>query len=158
MKTLPRSPNGRFRIRAGLGLALASFLVFLLGALPGIFGLDRSAIIGLVQIAVFLVGLAGICIGGYILMNGLWNNVPKTIIADIGLRLVSTGYVVAVVAGMADVFGFGSQLEGDIPYFGPWQMRGVVAGEAIIALGFLLLIPYRLRRRRSRELSFTPPR
>ena len=33
-----------------------------------------------------------------------------TIAADIGIRMVATGYVIAVFCGMADVFGFGTQL------------------------------------------------
>jgi hypothetical protein len=56
--------------------------------------------------------------------------------------MVSTGYVIAVFAGMADIFGVGSQRFPTLPYFGPWQARGVEIGEAVIALGFLLLIPF----------------
>jgi hypothetical protein len=130
----------------GLGLTIFGFLVFLLGANPGLFNLDRSPVIGFVQIAVFLVGLAIICIGGYISLAALWDgNEPKTIAADIGLRLVSTGYVIAVASGMADVFGIGTQPWPEIPYFGIWQARGVIIGEATIALGFLLLIPFNKR-------------
>lgn len=136
---------GRFRVRFGLIVAFIGLLVFILGAEPGLFRLDRSPVTGFVQIAVFLVGLAIICIGGYITINGLWNGDPKTIAADIGLRLVSTGYVIAVTSGMADVLGFGNHKLPDIPYFGPWQASGVIIGQAIIALGFLLLIPPRHR-------------
>lgn len=131
----------RLRIRIGLSIVITGLVVFILGADPGLFGLDRSPITGLVQIAVFLVGLAMICLGGYITLNTLWNGAEKTIAADIGLRLVSTGYVISVASGMADVFGFGSQQIPDIPYFGPWQAYGVMVGEIIIAIGFLLLIP-----------------
>jgi hypothetical protein len=56
--------------------------------------------------------------------------------------------VVAVFSGMADVFGFGSQAPPQIPYFGPWQASGVEIGEALIAIGFLLLIPYHLRKKK----------
>lgn len=131
----------RLRIRIGLAIVLIGLIIFVLGADPGMFGLDRSPITGLVQIAVFLVGLALICLGGYISLNALWNGKEKTIGADIGLRLVSTGYVIAVASGMADVFGFGTHPFPAIPYFGPSQAIGVMIGEAIIALGFLLLIP-----------------
>lgn len=137
---------GRFRVLFGLVITFVGLLVFILGAEPGVFGLDRSPVTGFVQIAVFLIGLAIICIGGYITINGLWNGDPKTIAADIGLRLVSTGYVIAFVSGMADVLGFGNHKLPDIPYFGPWQASGVIFGQAIIALGFLLLIPPRHRR------------
>ncbi len=106
------------------------------------FGLDRSPVIGFVQIAVFLVGLAFICIGGYISLMALWKNRQPSIAADIGQRLVATGYVIAVFTGMADVFGVGSHPLPGIPYFGPWQARGVEIGQAVIAIGFLLLIPY----------------
>ena len=134
----------RFRIRTGLIITLFGFVVFLIGARPGILGLDRSPVIGFVQIAVFLVGLAIICIGGYISMMALWQDSSPSIAADIGLRLVTTGYVVAVFTGMADVFGFGSHPLPTVPYFGEWQARGVMLGEAIIAVGFFMLIPYAL--------------
>jgi hypothetical protein len=132
--------NG-YRIHLGLLLTLAGLVIFLIGAVPDLFGLDRSPVIGFVQIAVFLIGLGVICTGGYVVMNGLWHGREKSILADIGLRLVSTGYVIAVVSGLADIFGFGSMLYTDIPYFGPWQARGVLFGEAVIILGFLLQIP-----------------
>lgn len=135
-------PYSRRRIRLGLSLTLVGFLIFLIGARPSLFGLDRSPVIGFVQIAVFLIGLALICLGGYISMIALWKHRQPSIAADIGLRLVSTGYVIAVFSGMADVFGIGSHPLPGVPYFGPWQARGVEIGQAIIALGFLLLIPY----------------
>lgn len=130
------------RIRSGLILTLVGLVVFLLGARPGLFGLDRSPVIGFVQIAVFLVGLAIICIGGYTSLMALWKNRQPSIAADIGQRLVATGYVIAVFTGMADVFGVGSHQLPGVPYFGPWQARGVELGQAVIAIGFLLLIPY----------------
>jgi hypothetical protein len=143
----------RRRARAGLGLTLAGFLVFLIGARPGMFGIDRSPIIGFVQIAVFLVGLAVICIGGYISLTSLWREQPTSIAADIGLRLVATGYVITVFAGMADIFGFGSHPLPTLPFFGEWQARGVQVGQLIIALGFLLLLPYPRDEKRGTQLG-----
>jgi hypothetical protein len=134
--------SSRTRIRIGLIVTILGFLLYLLGVDPGIFGQDRSPVTGFVQIAVFLIGLALMCIGGYFGVNALWNGEQKTIAADIGLRLVATGYVVAVASGMADIFGFGNHPFPNIPYFGPWQAVGVMIGEATIALGFILLIPY----------------
>jgi hypothetical protein len=130
------------RIRAGLILTLIGLLVFLVGARPSLFGVDRSPVIGFVQIAVFLIGLAIICIGGYISLMSLWKNRQPSIAADFGLRLVATGYVICVFTGMADVFGVGSHPLPGIPYFGPWQARGVEIGQMIIGIGFLMLIPY----------------
>jgi hypothetical protein len=137
--------NGRLRLRLGLIATILGFLLYLLGVDPGIFGLDRSPVTGFVQIATFLVGLALMCLGGYLGLNALWNGMQKTIAADIGLRLVATGYVVAVASGMADIFGFGNQPLPNIPYFGPWQAIGVMIGEVTIVVGFILLIPYSAR-------------
>jgi hypothetical protein len=145
--------NGKFRIRLGMIMMLVGFVIFIIGAMPDVFGLDRSSVIGFVQIAVFLVGLAIICLGGFICMNGLWNNHPKTILADIGLRLVSTGLVIAVVSGMADIFGFGSNLSPEIPLYGYVQSMGVLFGEAVIILGFIFQIPFSSRSKGTDEVS-----
>ena len=133
----------QFRVRIGLLVTTLGFMVFIIGAKPEWFGLDRSPVVGFVQIAVFLVGLALICFGGYLGLLALWGERQRSILADIGLRLVTTGYVVAVFAGMADVFGMGSHPLPSVPYFGPWQASGVVIGQSVIAIGFLMVIPYR---------------
>lgn len=132
----------RRRIRLGLVLTLGGFLVFLVGATPHIFGLDRSPLIGFVQIAIFLIGMAIMCIGGYVCMIALWQDQTPSIAADIGVRLVATGYVISVFAGMADIFGLGSHPLPGVPFFGGWQARGVEIGQAMIAIGFVLMIPY----------------
>ncbi len=143
------SPRDRFsnRLRLGLMVSVVGFLVFVLGADPGLYGLDRSPPVGFVQIAVFLIGLAIICAGGYITLMTFWRGRERSIAADIGLRLVSTGYVIAVASGMADIFGFGTQPLPAVPYFGPWQETGVLIGEAVIGLGFLLMLPFSSRRK-----------
>jgi len=138
-----RKTNGGFRIRIGLGVTILGFIIYLLGAEPGIFHLDRSPVVGFVQIATFLVGLGFICLGGYISLAALWNGGPKTIASDIGLRLVSTGYVIAVACGMADIFGFGSNNFPVIPIFGIYQQLGVILGEIVIAVGLILLVPFK---------------
>ncbi len=145
--TNPKNIPSRMRVRSGLLVVLFGFFVFLVGIRPSVFGLDRSPVVGFVQISVFLVGLAIICIGGYISLVAFWKNGERTIAADIGSRLVATGYVVAVFSGMADIFGFGTQLRPRVPLFGPWQAAGVQVGEVLIAVGFLLLIPYHLTKR-----------
>jgi hypothetical protein len=135
------------RVRFGLLVSLIGLITFLVGARPSLFGLDRSPVVGFVQISVFLVGLAIICIGGYIGLMAFWRNGERTIAAEIGSRMVATGYVVAVFSGMADVFGFGTQVPPMIPVFGPLQATGVQIGEFLIAIGFLLLIPFCRRKK-----------
>lgn len=143
----------RRRSKIGLMITLAGFLIFLIGARPGMLGIDRSPIIGFIQIAVFLVGLGIISVGGFISLTSLWGDQPIGIAADIGLRMVATGYVIAVFAGMADIFGFGSHSLPKLPFFGPWQARGVEAGQVIIAIGFLMLLPYGRREKRATRLG-----
>jgi hypothetical protein len=150
----PISPNttpvgipSRMRVRVGLFLSLFGLLIFLIGVKPSLFGLDRSPVVGFVQISVFLVGLAIICIGGYIGLMSFWRNGDRTIASEIGSRLVATGYVVAVFSGMADVFGFGSQIPPNVPILGPYQQTGIQIGEVLITIGFLLLIPFHWRKK-----------
>ena len=130
------------RIRIGLIMTVIGYFIFLLGARPSLFGLDRSRVIGFVQISVFLIGLALISLGSYLTLNALWPEGKKTIAADIGLRLISTGYVISVFTAMADIFGLGSHRLPDV-FFGPLQARGMEIGMATIAVGFLLLIRYK---------------
>lgn len=143
--------NGKFRTRFGLVVALLGFIIFLVGAEPNIFGLDRSPVIGFVQIAVFLVGLGLISLGGYVGLSALWNGGQKPIIADIGQRLVATGYMISVGSGMADLFGFGSQQYPLTPRFGGWQAIGVMVGQLVIAVGFIMLIPFKKKEPRPPE-------
>jgi len=140
--TTPYDDAATPRIRASLIITFLGLFLFIVGAKPDWFGWDRSAVVGFVQIAIFLVGLAFICAGGYIGILTLWWGYERTIMSDIGTRFISTGYVVAVFAGLADIFGMGSQAFPAKPYFGPWQATGVLIGQGIIALGFLLFIPY----------------
>lgn len=140
--TSPNTNQNKFMVRMGVITSLAGFLIFILGSDPDLFNLNRSPVVGFVQVATFSVGLGIICVGGYLALKGIKPAQHKaSILEDIGLRLVGTGYLISLVSGMADVFGFGTQAWPAPPFFGPWQAAGVVIGEAVIALGFLLYIP-----------------
>jgi len=130
------------RIRFSLISVVLGFVIFSFGAKPNWFGWETTEVVGFIQIAVFLIGLALICIGGYVGLSALWGKEQRSIVADIGLRLVSTGYVISVFTGLADVFGMGAQAFPSVPYFGPWQAGGVLIGQSVIAIGFLMVIPY----------------
>src|ERR1700690_3041927 len=130
------------RMRTGVVITLIGLFVLTVGARPSWFGWDRSSVVGFVQITVFLIGLAFICGGGFVGVGALWKGMPRSIMSDIGLRLVATGYVISAFSGMADVFGMGSQPIPAAPYFGQLQATGVVIGEVVIGIGFLLFIPY----------------
>jgi len=142
-KQLPRLQFPIKRIRFGIILTLVGVLVFFIGARPEMFGMDRSPVIGFVQIGVMLFGLALVSFGGYWAIVSLWYKHTLSIAAEIGMRFISTGYVVAVISALADIFGLGSHPYAYmVPYFGIWQARGVQIGEGLIAIGLLLMFPY----------------
>lgn len=139
-KQLPLSIRS---VRSGLMITLGGFVFFLVGARPSLFGLDRSPVVGFIQIAVMLIGIAVMCLGGYATIKKLWRGEEVSISADIGMRLVASGYVFALFSGMADVFGIGSHPLPGVPYFGVWQARGMEASLAMIAIGFILMMPFK---------------
>jgi hypothetical protein len=138
--TLSTVGSGRNKRNFGLFFALAGFFMFLVGAQPSMFGLDISPITGFIQISVFTIGLGIMCLGGFWCLSSLWNGSPKSIVADIGLRLVATGYLISFSSALADLVGFGSQATS--PTFGDWQKLGVILGQAVIAVGFILMLPF----------------
>jgi len=130
------------RIQLGLAVAVGGFFVILVGAKPELFLLDRSPVIGFIQIAVMLLGLGLTCLGGYHCLRGLWKDNRLSIAAELGVRLISTGYVIAVFSGLADIIGLGSHPTPTfVPYFGEWQARGIQIGEGFIAVGMLMMLP-----------------
>jgi hypothetical protein len=152
MNSEPATRLPYLRIRFSLISVAIGIFIFIAGAKPNWFGWERApVVVGFVQIAVFLFGLALICLGGYVGLSALWGKEQRTIIADIGLRLVGTGYVISVFTGLADVFGMGSQPLPNNPYFGPWQAGGVLIGQIVIAVGFLMLIPYHFHLHKNSE-------
>jgi hypothetical protein len=141
--TSAQEPPSRTRVRFGLIVTLLGFFILIVGSKPAWFGWDNSPMVGFIQVSILLVGLGILCLGGYLSLLALWKGRQRTISADIGMRLVATGYVVSVFAGMADLFGMGTQVTSSGPYFGPLQSRGIVLGQAIIAIGFLLMMPFK---------------
>jgi len=137
----PATSSRRLRKRTGIGVALIGMLIFLLGAKPDWFGMDRSPVVGFIQIAVFLSGLGLIGLGGYFAMEGLWRERPKLVVTEIGARLVGTGYVIALASGMADVLGLGTRPLPAVPFFGYWQGRGVLIGQVVMLIGFVMMSP-----------------
>lgn len=138
-------PLPRLRVRFSLLVTFGGFVIFLVGARPGIFGLDRSPVVGFIQIAVMLLGIAIISVGGYSAIRSLWYRKTPGIALDIGWRLVATGFVVVTFSGFADVFGVGSHPLPGVPYFGVWQARGMEIGCALIAIGFILMFPFQTK-------------
>jgi hypothetical protein len=146
----PKVSSRTLKKRLGLFTCVLGMLIFLLGAAPNWFGLDRSPVVGFVQITVFILGLGLLALGGYFAMDALWRDTPKNIAAEIGARLVGTGYVIALASGMADVFGLGTRPLPSVPFFGYWQGAGVLIGEIVMIAGFVLFSPFWARRNQAK--------
>ena len=127
----------------GIILSCLGMGLFLIGVSPAAFGVDRSPMLGTIQIAFLGVGLGLFSLGSCLSLLWLWKGRQLSISADFGWRLVATGYVVALWTGMADIWGFGTSEVSKTLCFGPWQERGVIFGEILIGVGLLLLVPWK---------------
>jgi hypothetical protein len=127
--------------RRWMTLVLMGFVVFLVGIQPDLIGMNRSPDVGFVQIYVWLTGLAILLIGAYLTVRVVRNGRPLSLRAEIGMRLIATGYVVAVAASFADFLGIGSHtLRGGL-FFGEVQVIGLVIGLLTSLVGVLLYWP-----------------
>lgn len=131
----------KLRLQIGLALTILGFALFWLGAVPAFFGQDRSPVFGFNQIIVVASGLGFLCLGGCTCLTWLWNGRERSIAADFGWRMAWTGYIIAIWSAMTDVLGFGTKTQ----FFGPWQERGLLAGQLVMAAGFLMLIPWKIQ-------------
>jgi hypothetical protein len=125
-------------------LVLIGLFVFIIGVEPDLIGMDKSPVVGFVQVGVWLIGFALLLVGCYATVYVVRNGRPNSLRADIGLRLIATGYVVAAAASLADFIGLGAQHMPEI-YFGPLQVIGLVVGVILSLLGVVLYWPRRER-------------
>ncbi len=120
-----------------IGLAL-----FLLGMQPWIFGLDRSPVVGYLQVVVFLFGLGFVVLSSFAMEKLVRPpDQPVTIREDVGARLCATGYVLVAVSSTADLIGLGSHPLPGSPHFGTLQSIGLFFGAAMIVTGLAMYHP-----------------
>lgn len=132
----------RFRGRFGLTLLIIGFIIFIIGAKPEVFGLNRGVSIGFVQIIVILLGLGILTWGGTLVLLALWGNNTKSLLVDFGTRTIATGYVICFFTALADAFGFGTNPMPNV-FLGRLQSQGLIIGMAIIGAGFVMMLPYK---------------
>lgn len=132
------SPPNRLA-QAAVAIVAAGFVIFVVGLFPGLLQLDFTAGIGLLQIGVFLVGLALMTLGTYIYLYATrYRGQPMSLRQDIGVRLMATGVIIASASGFADVLGIGTHYGIQRPLFGPLQAAGVALSMLVIVIGILL--------------------
>lgn len=126
-------------------LVLVGLFIFVIGVNPNLLGMDRSPVVGFVQIGVWLTGLALLLLGATLTVRVVRNAHPNTLRSEIGLRMIATGYVFAVAASFADFLGIGTHTLPTISY-GPMQVGGLIFGVVISLIGVLLYWPGAPRR------------
>ena len=138
----PVNPGESALARFAVGLVVTGFFVFLIGVFPSLVALDLTEGFGVLQIFVFLFGLGLMTLGAYTYMYATRHRaLPRTLREDIGVRLMATGYVLCLTAGLAGVLGIGSHYGAETPLFGLFQASGVALGLAVIVLGLFLYAP-----------------
>lgn len=138
--------------RRWMTLVLIGLLVFIIGIDPDMVGLDRSPVVGFVQIGVWLTGLALLLLGATLTVRVVRNSHPNTLRSEIGLRLIATGYVFAVAASFADFLGIGTHALPTISY-GPMQVGGLIFGVLVSLIGVVLYWPGGRRRKSGQQES-----
>jgi hypothetical protein len=123
-------------------LVLIGLIIFAIGVQPDLIGMNRSPIVGFVQVGVWLAGLALILVSASATVKVVRNGRPTSLRADIGTRLIATGYVIAAVASLADFISIGAHRMPE-PWFGQVQVFGLVFGVIASLLGLVLYWPRR---------------
>jgi hypothetical protein len=116
-------------------------LLSLLSLLADYIGLDLTPGFGILQMITLLIGMTCITAALYGYIYGLrGNNTPRSLQADIGVRLGATGLVLLYVAGLADLIGIGTHIQPQFerPYVGPLQIGGMSLGILCISVGLYL--------------------
>lgn len=129
-----------FWVRIWMSSVLVGLFLFVLGINPNLINMDRSPVVGFIQVGVWLFGLALMYTGAYATLRIYRNKHPLSLRAEIGERLIATGYVVAAAASLADFIGIGSHSIPDL-IFGPIQIIGLVVGIVTGLVGVVLYWP-----------------
>ena len=131
----------RVRNAATWALFIIGLLLSILSLGAELLGLDLTPGFGMVQMFQLLVGLVCLTLAGFLYLRSLRpRGAPRSLQADIGVRLAATGLVFAIVSGLADLIGIGTHVEPNFvrPFVGPLQLGGLALGILAILGGMAL--------------------
>jgi hypothetical protein len=145
---------------------IASVVLLVLGLIScgvalgaDLLGLDLTPGFGMVQMTELLAGLTCLTLAGFVRIHSMRSaGAPRSLQADIGVRLGATGLVFAYTLGWADLIGIGTHVgpEFERPVVGPLQLGGLVIGVVMIAVGIVLYYTSRGSRQSSALESLLP--
>ena len=129
--------NKPVRVRRAVVAVLAIVgLLLVVGAVATeLFGLDLTPGFGVLQTLAFLMGITALTIAAYLLMAAARPpDAPRSLQADIGVRLSLTGLVFSYVTGFADLIRIGTHVQPEFerPFIGPLQLGGLVGGLLLL--------------------------
>ena len=143
----------RARFVVGLLLFIVGLILGVIALTAEFLGLDFTPGFGVVQMFQLLLALTCLTLAGFLYLHSLRPaNAPRSLQADIGVRLAATGLVFAYVSGLADLVGIGTHIQAndfERPFVGPLQLGGMVLGVASILVGMYLYHTSRGARRSS---------
>lgn len=95
----------------------------------------------MLQTLVFLLGITALTIGIYLYLRARRPaDAPRSLQAEIGIRLSATGLVLCYVSGFADLIRIGTHIapEFDRPFIGPLQLGSLGIGLLMLVGGMAL--------------------
>lgn len=128
--------------RAILWLLLAmGTLLLVLSLAADSLGLNLTPGFGVIQMVPLLLGITCFTLAAFITLQGRRPlNSPRSLQADVGIRLAATGLIFLYVSGLSDLIGIGThnQPEFERPFVGPLQLGGMGLGLLSILIGLYL--------------------
>jgi hypothetical protein len=131
----------RLQQRIALVFLILGLLLSTLSLGAELLGLEFTPGFGIIQMMQLLIGITALTLGGFLYLRTLHPvNAPRSLQADIGVRLAATGMVFMYVSGFADVIGIGTHVEPQFvrPFVGPLQLGGIFLGTVSILIGVVL--------------------
>ncbi len=129
--------------QVGIALGALGAMICFMGLFPGVTGAATTVGIGLVQVAMMLIGYTLLILGALTYLKfTFFLDVPATLVQQIGRRLALTGILFAALAGLADILGFGTHIRDESGqfYFGQLQMIGILASFGFSSFGVLVYV------------------
>ncbi len=138
---MSKEQTARIRNISLLILLFLGIILCIISLGAELIGIDLTPGFGMVQMFQLLVGITFLTIAAFIYLKQLRpNGTPRSLQADIGVRLAATGLVFAYVTGLSDLLGIGTHVEPSFerPFVGPLQLGGLALGVLSIIIGLLL--------------------